>query len=138
MGYNIENVKNYFMELNEVGRNYYINKFHSIDTIYPAIYFLFYITTLSYLIKKLFTNNKTMHLFLIIPTLGIISDYGENILINNMMKNYDNISEIMVNISSSLTIVKFIMVYISLMCSIVFLLIIIITKINNRIRRNCT
>jgi hypothetical protein len=135
-GYNAEDAKKFLTEINETGRNYYINQFHVIDTFYPIIYCIFYVTILSYLIKKCFPKNKKLKILLVLPIVGMICDFIENILINHIIKNYDNSLENIVNISSTFTIIKFIMVYTSLALSIIFLMIIVIKKINNSVRRH--
>jgi hypothetical protein len=137
-GYNVDEARKYLNELNEDGRNYYANNFHFIDTFYPMIYGIFYIIILSYFIKKFFPNNKMANIFLILPIIGIICDYGENFFINYTIKAYNNISEIIINISSIFTIMKFITVYMSLLLSVVFLIAFIMKKIINGVRRNFT
>jgi len=124
-GYNTDNVNNFLLELSEDGRNYYVNTFHFVDTFYPIIYCMFYLTVLSYLIKKCFPKTKIL---LVLPVAGMICDFIENILLNYIVKNHDNIMENIVNVSSIFTVVKFIMIYTSLALSILFLIVIIIKR----------
>jgi hypothetical protein len=127
-GYSIEDVKDYLNALGENGRNYYLNKFHFIDTFYPVIYCAFYLITLGYFIKRVISK-KWKYLILLLPVIGIICDYGENIFINLFIKNINNISDATVLMANVFTKIKFISAYGSLLLIIILLTIFIIKKI---------
>jgi hypothetical protein len=129
MGYSYNNVNEYLTKLGEDGRNYYAKTFHLIDTFYPIIYCAFYLITLLYLIKKCFTKNGKQNILLLLPIIGIICDYGENILINLFIKNINNISKIGVMISNCFTIIKFISIYGSLLIIMILILLLIIKNV---------
>jgi hypothetical protein len=128
-GYSHEDIENYIDGLNDSGRNYYVKKFHLIDTFYSIVYGIFYIITLSYLTKNIFGKNKFVKFVLLIPIIGIICDYGENILIDSFIKNVNNMSRNISTLSSSMTIIKFITVYFSLLLIIILIICLIIKKI---------
>jgi hypothetical protein len=132
MGYSYNDVNEYLAKLGKDGRNYYAKTFHLVDTFYPIIYSVFYLITLSYLIKKCFKNNKKQKSVLLLPIIGIICDYGENILIDSFIKTFENISQRDVIVSSYLTIIKFIFVYASLIIIILLTLGLIIKNIKIR------
>jgi hypothetical protein len=125
MGYSYNNVNEYLNKLGEEGRNYYLKTFHLIDTFYPIIYCSFYLIALSYLINKCFKKRK-YYILLLLPIIGTICDYGENIFINSFIKSYNNISQNAVIISNYLTRIKFILVYTSLLCIILLIVFLII------------
>jgi cytochrome b561 len=132
MGYSFDNVIHYLNGLGEDGRKYYSNTFHLVDTFYPIIYFAFYVTTLSYFIKRIF-KNKIYFIVLLVPLLGIICDYGENIFINSFIKNMNNITEENVMIANYFTRIKFISVYLSLILIIILMVLHIINKLRIKI-----
>jgi hypothetical protein len=133
MGYSRDDIINYINRLNDNGKDYYVKKFHLIDTFYPIIYGLFYILTLSYLIKRIFTKNRFVKFVLLIPVIGVICDYGENILLNSFVRNAENISKNMAVFSGYLTIAKFITLYFSLLLIIVSIVYFMIKMIKTRI-----
>jgi len=128
-GYSFDDVKHYINGLNDNGKNYYVKKFHLFDTFYPIIYGVFYILTLSYFIWNFFTKYRLIKLILLIPIVGIICDYCENILINSFIKNVNNVSNNICTLSSILTIIKFIAVYLSLLLVIILMFYIIYNKL---------
>jgi hypothetical protein len=127
-GYSYNDVRNYINGLNDNGKIYYVNNFHLFDTFYPIIYGIFYIVTLLYFIKNAFSPNKSIKSVLLIPIIGIICDYCENTLINSFIKNIDNVSNDICTLSSYLTIIKFIAIYLSLLLVIIFMVYYILRK----------
>jgi hypothetical protein len=127
-GYSIDDVKNYLDKLGNDGRNYYLNKFHFIDTFYPIVYCAFYLITLWYFVKKTISK-KWKYLILLLPIIGTICDYGENIFINSFIKGITNIREANVLMADIFTKIKFISVYGALLLIILLLTIFIIKKI---------
>jgi hypothetical protein len=127
IGYSIDDVKNYLNKLGEDGRHYYLNIFHFIDTFYPIIYCSFYLITLGYFVKKIISK-KMKYMILLIPIIGMVCDYGENIFINSFVKNINNIDNISVLISNIFTKIKFISAYGSLLLIIVLCTIFVIKK----------
>jgi len=128
-GYSIDGLKHYINGLNDNEKSYYINNFHLFDTFYPIIYGIFYIITLLYFILNFLPKNKFFKLILLIPIIGVICDYCENILIDSFIKNINTVSNIMCALSSSLTIIKFIAIYLSLLLVIVFIAYVICNKL---------
>jgi hypothetical protein len=126
--YSINDIKNYLDKLGEDGKNYYLNEFHFIDTFYPIIYCVFYLITLGYFVKNVISN-RWKYLILVLPVIGIICDYGENILINLFIKNVNNIHYSSVLLANIFTKIKFISVYVSLVLIIILLIMFIIKKI---------
>jgi hypothetical protein len=132
MGYSFDDAVHYLNSLGEDGRKYYLNTFHLVDTFYPIIYFAFYVITLSYFIKKIF-KSKICFIVLLVPLIGSICDYGENIFINSFIKNMNNITEKNVIIANYFTRIKFISVYSSLLLIILLMVFHMINKLRIRI-----
>jgi hypothetical protein len=128
-GYSYDDVKYYINGLNNNGKNYYIKKLHLFDTFYPIIYGTFYILALSYFIRNSLPKNRIIKLILLIPIIGIICDYCENILINSFVKNIDNVLNNICKLSSYFTKIKFIAIYLSLLLVIILLIYSICKKI---------
>lgn len=85
----------------------YAVKFNLIaDSIYPVVYTFLFIILLALIYKTLIPRNSLythIHLF---PLATMFIDYGENSCIAAMMRNYPHVSDSLVNISSTLTVVK--------------------------------
>ena len=65
------------------------------------------------------------------PVIGIIGDYGENILIDSFVKDINNVSGNRSLASNYFTILKFAAIYISLFLVIILMLYLIIRQIKN-------
>jgi hypothetical protein len=127
MGYSYDEFTNYLNNLGDGGRNYYRTKFHFVDTFYPIIYGMFYLLVIRFLLK-FYTRKKPLDMICLLPLIGVLCDYGENIIINFYTKNIDNITVGGAAAASYFTIIKFIFIYISLIIFIVLLLLVIINK----------
>jgi hypothetical protein len=132
MGYTYDEVINYISGLTNDSKNYYIQKFHFVDTFYPIIYCAFYILILSFLLKNIFSKNKMVNIILAIPFVGTVCDYAENALINSFIENSPNISKDIVRISSNLTKVKFITIYFSLFLAVSLIIYLFIMRRINK------
>jgi hypothetical protein len=127
-GYSIGDIKIYLDKLGEDGKNYYRNVFHFIDAFYPLIYCAFYLITLGYFVKY-FISNRWKHLLLLLPIIGTICDYGENISIDWFIENVNNIHYGSVLLANIFTKIKFISAYGSFILIIVLLIMLIVKKV---------
>jgi hypothetical protein len=109
--------------------------FYLVDTLYPILYFAFYVITLSYFIKRIF-KEKIYFIILLLPLIGIICDYGETILVNSFIKNIniteENIPEKDVMIVNYFIGIKYIAGYLSLLLIIILMVLHIIIKLRIR------
>ena len=102
-GYDLNYVSKLFSALGENGRLTYLTYQIPVDMIYPLLFGLSYCLLLGYLLKKL--NSQYIYLCLI-PIIAGIADYLENIGIIAMLKNYPELTEVAVKITSSFSLIK--------------------------------
>ena len=112
MGYSFEECLSYLSGLGEDGRSLYKNCFFYIDLVYMLIYNTFYFSALLFLLGR--TGLKKCNPVLLLPLLGLIFDLGENLLIRQMINNFLTMSQILCNVSSIFTVLKFVCAYGSL------------------------
>ena len=111
-GFNALDVKNTFETLGETGRTQYVYSSLILDTAFPVLYVLLFISILLKL------NEKRIFI-LYIPILAGIFDLGENISISLMMSSnsFSEISESQIFISSVLNQCKWSLC----LCSVIFI-----------------
>ncbi len=111
-GFNALDVKNTFETLGETGRTQYVYSSLILDTAFPVLYVLLFISILLKL------NEKRIFI-LYIPILAGIFDLGENISISLMMSSnsFSEISESQIFISSALNQCKWSLC----LCSVIFI-----------------
>lgn len=76
------------------------------DSLYPFAYTFLYIILLAWVYKTLVPANKLYTHIHLLPFSTMLIDYFENACIVRMMKIYPNVSDTLVNVSSTFTIVK--------------------------------
>ena len=111
-GFNTLDIKNTFETLGETGRIQYVYSSLILDTVFPVLYVLLFISILLKL-------NERRIFILCIPILAGIFDLGENISISLMMSSnsFSEISESQIFISSVLNQCKWSLC----LCSVIFI-----------------
>jgi hypothetical protein len=74
--------------------------------IYPLLFGLSYCLLLGYLLKKMNKLNSRYIYLCLIPIIAGIADYLENIGIIAMLKNYPELTDVAVKITSSFSLIK--------------------------------
>lgn len=105
-GYNLEYVNTLFHTLGENGRQTYLSKQIPVDMIYPLLFGISYAAVLAYFLLKLPKLNSTYLYLCLLPILAGIADYFENIGIIKMLNKYPNVTETMVNTTSTFSVIK--------------------------------
>ncbi|MBK9722312.1 MAG: hypothetical protein IPO78_11965 [Saprospiraceae bacterium] len=90
----------------EAGRTAYLQFELSWDLLYPIVYTLLFIFSLSWLFKKALLKNNPLQYFNILPIGGWLFDLFENLSIVTMIAKYPNIPIILPWLSTSFTILK--------------------------------
>jgi len=78
-GYDFDYVYSLFNTLGEAGRNTYRNTQIPFDMVYPALFALSFSLLLAFFLKKLNRQNTWLIYVCILPFIGGIADYAENI-----------------------------------------------------------
>jgi hypothetical protein len=105
-GYSYEYAMSLLTTLGSEGRDVYLNLQLPLDFIYPGLFAVSYSLLLVWVFKKGFSVESKIFYFSLIPFLGGIFDYLENICIVNMLKIYPDIPPSLVSLSSIFTILK--------------------------------
>ena len=104
-GYTIAEVEHLFTVLGEQGRQLYTT-LQVLDLIFPLGYGISMTLALAGIITRLFPEGHSMEKAILIPILGMIFDYLENITIATLIASYPNLSPLVVSIANIFTLLK--------------------------------
>jgi hypothetical protein len=112
-GYDAHYVNILFSTLGIQGRYAYLYHQLPLDLIYPALFGISSCLVLAYFLNKLEKLNSPLFYLCFIPLFSGFFDYGENIGIIMMLKDYPNISVLQVQITNVFSVLKstFVTVY---------------------------
>jgi hypothetical protein len=91
--YTMDEVRTDFEKLGVAGRSLYQSIVGGIDMVYPIVYGLFFILILANLLKKTTNPGSKFMLLAMLPTLGVLCDYLENINTLSLLRDYPHLSE---------------------------------------------
>ncbi|WP_264564938.1 hypothetical protein [Flavobacterium sp. N3904] len=118
-GYDVQYVKTLFNTLGTAGRDLYLYHQLPLDLIYPFLFGVSSCLVLAYFINQLGKLDGKLFYLCLLPLFSGLFDYGENIGIITMLKDYPDISEFQVQITSTFTVIK------SVLTTIYFIILII-------------
>lgn len=119
-------------EYGELGRDFYITQRFTFDLIWPVIYGLFLLSSISFLAYRI--NNPKYKYFIYLPLLAMLFDYLENITVSITMSRYPILTPITSHLAGFMTLFKWSILSL-VVISLVYLLSIYIynvIKIKNR------
>jgi cytochrome bd-type quinol oxidase subunit 2 len=105
-GYDFGYVVTLFNALGEDGRHAYLCYQIPLDMIYPALFGISYCLLLAFFLKKLNRLNNSGFYLCLLPLIGAIADYLENIGIITMLNQYPNITPSTVQTTNLFSLVK--------------------------------
>lgn len=105
-GYSYQHTITLLESLGEAGRNVYLFQQLPVDFIYPGLFAFSYSLLLTWLFAKSFEVNSRIFSLALIPALGGLFDYLENISIIVLINSFPNISQNLVGIASTFTLLK--------------------------------
>lgn len=105
-GYNRDYVNELFRTLGENGREIYLTNQLPVDMIYPLLFGLTYSLLLAYFLKKLNKLKSPFTYLCLLPIIAGIVDYLENIGIITMLNNYPDLTETIVNVTNTFSVIK--------------------------------
>lgn len=94
----------------EEGREAYIRARFSFDLIWPLVYALFLSTAISWLYQKAFAQDSAWQRANLVPVLGALLDYLENISASLVMVRYPSPTAVLDMVASIFTMLKWILV----------------------------
>ena len=131
-GYSYQHATSLLEALGEQGRSVYLHQQLPADFIYPGLFAISYSLLLTWLFAKSFKANSRMFYLAIVPMLGGLFDYLENVSIILMIKSFPNLYQGLVTIASTFTILK------SIFTTIFFLLLFVgsVAFVVSQVKRN--
>lgn len=97
----------------EQGRHAYVKARFTFDLIWPIVYTLFLCTAISWFFMQAFSANSSLQRANIIPLLGMVFDYFENISTSVVMLRYPNQTVLFDSLASVFTLLKWFFIGIS-------------------------
>ncbi len=134
-GYNAEYAKNLFDNLGAIGREAYLFRQIPVDMIYPLLFAVTYSLLLTFLFKKSFNPKSKINGLSLIPIVGGLFDYLENVGIIIMLSIYPIFSESLANITNVFSVLKSIFItlfFVLLVVGIVGLIVKKVIKLKNK------
>jgi hypothetical protein len=105
-GYTFAYANELLSTLGVEGRHLYLTTQLPLDFIYPGLFSISYSLLLVWLFRKTFKADSKIYYVALVPFLGGIFDYMENIFIVKMINSFPNLQESTVEIANIFTIIK--------------------------------
>lgn len=105
-GYDWNYVNELFNTLGENGRKTYLTTQIPVDMFYPLLFGLSYCLIFAYFLKKLGKLSSSFIYLCLLPIIGGIADYLENLGIIKMLNDYPDLTETAVNVTNTFSVLK--------------------------------
>ena len=105
-GYSYQHATSLLEALGETGRSVYLYQQLPADFIYPGLFAISYSLLLIWLFAKSFKPDSKIFYLAIVPALGGLFDYLENVCIVLMIKSFPDLSQELVTVASSFSVLK--------------------------------
>lgn len=105
-GYDFQYVNTLLVTLGEEGRAVYLYRQIPADMIYPGLFGISYCILLLFFLKKLNKLNSPLIYLSVLPLMGGLFDYFENIGIIFMLRSFPDLSGNLVSVTNVFTIIK--------------------------------
>jgi hypothetical protein len=133
--YNTEEVCTFMEKIGEAGRIFYARMLLMLDFAFPLSYTLFWSAALAFLLGKFLPCNSKLMYISLLPFVAGLADWLENLLILSMLFSYPKIVNIVVLLASSMTYIKDLFMWISLLLLILGLLLYLLRLVAKLISR---
>lgn len=131
-GNSVENITQTMIELGYDGRMYYMKHFLVVDCIYAIIYAMFYFFSIIFLLHKNKVKRNIICILSILPIVGMLFDWLENISLYFLLVNGTIESKMWCMILRISNIVKFLFVYLSLVLVVLGILYYFFRKVKKK------
>ena len=105
-GYSYQHAMSLLEELGNEGRQIYLSRQLPLDFVYPGLFAISYTLLLIWLFSKSLKNKSRIFYLALIPALGGLFDYLENIYIFRMINSFPDLSPRLVQVASTFTLLK--------------------------------
>ena len=106
--YSFTEISYVFNTLGQAGLNVWAQA-HLLDFLFPLTYMFAMAFGINLELRKLYPENSNARKLVLIPLLGGIADYVENILVLTQIATYPTLSEVVIMIASGITTLKWIL-----------------------------
>ena len=130
-GYTYNDIMTTFESLGSDGLNAWLLA-HTWDALFPIGYTLALVFGMTMLMRNTFPDSERERGIVLIPIIAAIADYIENILIASQAISYPIVSEQIIAIASVVTVMKWLLLYITFAIVFVLLLIFIFKLIKRK------
>ncbi|MBD3327899.1 hypothetical protein GF340_01195 [Candidatus Peregrinibacteria bacterium] len=120
-GYSVDYAQGLLETLGEDGRDLYLTHQIPVDFLYPGFFAVTYMLLLSFIFKRVFSDDSWMQVLVFVPFLAGIFDYLENIGIIAMLTQYPDLPSAIVTLSSvfsvgksTLTTLSFVLLFVAI------------------------
>lgn len=128
LGYDADYVRDLFQQLGQQGRGIYLYYQLPLDLIYPFLYAVSFALMFTWFLGKIIKPNSQLFQFAVIPLLAGTFDYLENFGTIAMLAIYPNFSEWLANMTSVFSLLKSILVTLSISAVLLVLVIFLVKK----------
>jgi len=128
LGYDADYVRDLFHQLGQQGRGMYLYYQLPLDLIYPFLYALSFALMFTWFLGKTVKPNSQWFQFAVIPLLAGTFDYLENFGIIAMLAIYPDFSDLLANITSVFSLLKSLLVSLSISGVLLVLIIFLVKK----------
>lgn len=106
LGYDLAYVTALFENLGATGRHAYLYRQLPLDMVYPLLFAVAYALVMAYFLKKLDRLQGPLFYLCLLPPIGGLADYLENIGIIALLGQYPDLSPTTVTICSTMSLIK--------------------------------
>ncbi len=120
----------------ELGRNAYIETRFQFDLVWPVVYTLFLVTSISWFCSRITNVQSKLRYCNLLPIVAVVFDLLENISVSIVMYQFPAKTALFSNIASYSTTLKWIFVYASFLTLAISMVVFLWVSIKKRIIRN--
>lgn len=106
LNYTPEQVNEYFADLGESGRSLYAWTEATLDFLYPLLYGAFFSLSIALIGNKVLPSGSSARYLVLLPWLGVLADFMENMAITFMLMSYPSTPPWMVYLTRFFSLIK--------------------------------
>lgn len=105
---------------------------HLLDYIFPLTYSFAMVFGIMLELRSTYPSKSWMRYFILLPLLGGIADYVENLLILSQVLSFPNLSELIITIASAVTILKWVFLAAGFIVIICLIVVVVFKRVSSR------
>jgi hypothetical protein len=132
--YTAQDLYNMAEAYGEQGRKAYVQARFTFDLVWPLMYTLFLVTATSWVYGKAFAPGSLWQLANLVPVLGALFDYVENVSTSLVMGRYPDPTPVVATLAPVFTLVKWVLLGLSFVLLIVGIVVAVWRWVRSRLR----